>query len=193
MLLPGGVATNAHLAWAHEDMPASTSGLAGSSLVLCAQQHSHACGDGIRRLLRKAVGRHNRRRAAHAAALAHCARLPVCGAEPQVHHGRCSSCICHHSWIGPAHEGAHLFCWEFLGTSDVIWQMAAAMLDSCWRQAPWLLALATCPAAGQGNSQHDNRAHAVHALYTCTPWQTSFRDRFCFPAAHAMSWFDTKE
>ena len=77
-------------------------GLAGGSLVLRAQQHSHACGDGISRLLREVVGRHNRRRAAHAAAFAHCARLPICGTEPQAHHRRCSSCILYLSRIGPS-------------------------------------------------------------------------------------------
>ena len=106
-----------HVAWASVrtcGLPSPRGGgLAGGSLVLRAQQHSHACGDGISRLLREVVGRHNRRRAAHAAAFAHCARLPICGTEPQAHHRRCSSC--HHfiySRIGPSSKLGLIECWH---------------------------------------------------------------------------------
>lgn len=60
--------------------------LSGSSVVMRAQQHSHASSDSFRRLLCKALGRYNWERAAHAAALPHCASLSVCRAEPQAHY-----------------------------------------------------------------------------------------------------------
>ena len=143
-------------------------GLAGGSLVLCAQQHSHARGNGISRLLCKVVGCHNRRRAAHAAAFAHCARLPVCGTEPQAHHRRCTSPKCHHQMVAPAHTGAHVLCWDLLATAKIQGQMAAAWLSSCRKRHLGRFALAACPAAGQGISgtKERPRPHEL-MLYTC--------------------------
>ena len=149
-------------------------GLAGGSLVLRAQQHSHARSNGISRLLREAVGRHNRRRAAHTAAFAHRARLPICRTEPQAHHRRCSTPMCHHQMIAPAHTGAHVFYWDLLATPEILGQMAAALLDYYWKRhpgcLPWLPVLQRGRAIpGTETEAQDPMSlcctHAVH-MYT---------------------------